>query len=471
MTLLSISVQLDPILGPRRSSGCDVSPFSPNCECAEALSHRSSQLDQVEAALQLKSLTMWYHINFFKSPWVSLRMLHSSGRSRFVLHEGATLLDLREKVHTQIEDTSASPGRVLGAVATPTLWDPPSAAVSLEPTISGTPGTTIPADSLVFAVPTDAQPSNAGGARYSPPERVHGALRLAQKASSFMHARRPWSPGRMTCKQGHTHYPRATYWTLMIYCLMTPRARPDHPAQHMFRWLRVTLSWSVRGRGGHGSFGFTPAASSSVVDDVAPFAAPSAPCALPGTWSGQVPLQLAREVTLHRGFNGARRQAHTHIFSSGLNHWRSEAAHPGALQPHVGGKALPNCTRPRGSRLAFLILVSRVVLCTRLLLFMVSVHRPQSGRWAASPRSPAGSNPGSSTWSRQNFTVGSGHSISRERESRSATSSRPHVSFMPPEGGKRESLGFRVGGSRIWTFCSTLWCLLCRAGCALGRPS
>ena len=26
-------------------------------------------------------------------------MLHSSGRSSFVLHEGATLLDLREKVH------------------------------------------------------------------------------------------------------------------------------------------------------------------------------------------------------------------------------------------------------------------------------------------------------------------------------------------------------------------------------------
>ena len=171
----------------------------------------------------------------------------------------------------------------------------------------------------------------------------------------------------------------------MIYSLMTAHGRPDHPAQHMFRWLRVTLSWSVRGRGGHGSFGFTPAASSSVDDDVAPFAAPSAPCALPGSWSGQVPLELAREVTLHRGFIGARRQAHTHIFTSGLNHWRSEAAHPRALRPHVGGKALPNCTRPRGSRLAFLILVSRVVLCTILLLSMVSVHRHQSGRWAASP--------------------------------------------------------------------------------------
>ena len=61
------------------------------------------------------------------------------------------------------------------------------------------------------------------------------------KAGSFMHARRPCSPGRMTCKQGHTHYPGATYWTLMIYCLMTAHARPDHPAQHMFRWLRVTL--------------------------------------------------------------------------------------------------------------------------------------------------------------------------------------------------------------------------------------
>ena len=91
-------------------------------------------------------------------------MLHSSGRSRFVLREGATLLVLREKAHTQIEDTSASPGRVPGAVVTPTFWDPPSAAISMEPTISGTPGTTIPADSLVFAVPTDA---NAGGPRYS----------------------------------------------------------------------------------------------------------------------------------------------------------------------------------------------------------------------------------------------------------------------------------------------------------------
>ena len=118
-------------------------------------------------------------------------MLHSSGRSRFVLREGATLLDLREKVHTQIEDTSASPGRILGAVETPTLWDPPSAAVSMEPTISSTPGTTIPADSLVFAVPTDAHPSNAGGARYSPPERVQRALRLAQlhDESGLFHAR------------------------------------------------------------------------------------------------------------------------------------------------------------------------------------------------------------------------------------------------------------------------------------------
>ena len=88
---------------------------------------------------------------------------------------------------TQIEDTSASPGRVPGAVVTPTLWDPPSAAVSMEPTISDTPCT----DSLDFAVPTDAQPSNAGGASHSPPERVQRALRLAQlhDESGLFHAR------------------------------------------------------------------------------------------------------------------------------------------------------------------------------------------------------------------------------------------------------------------------------------------
>ena len=44
---------------------------------------------------------------------------------------------------TQIEDTSASPGRVQGARVGPTLWDTPSAAVSKAPTMSDTPGTTI----------------------------------------------------------------------------------------------------------------------------------------------------------------------------------------------------------------------------------------------------------------------------------------------------------------------------------------
>ena len=47
-----------------------------------------------------------------------------------------------------------------------------------------------------------------------------------------------------------------------------------------------------------------------------------------------------------------------------------------ALRPHVGGKALPNYTRPRGSRLAFLILVSRVVLCTRLLVHGLRASSP-----------------------------------------------------------------------------------------------
>ena len=81
--------------------------------------------------------------------------------------------------------------------------------------------------------------------------------------------------------------------------------------------------------------------------------------------------------------------------------------------------------------------------------------------------------------SRQDFSVGSGHSIRRERESRSTTFSHSHVSFMPPEGDTSEPQGFWFGWSCFlilwssvscfWSLCLTLWNLWCRACRVLRR--
>ena len=85
---------------------------------------------------------------------------------------------------------------------------------------------------------------------------------------------------------------------------------------------------------------------------------------------------------------------------------------------------------------------------------------------------------GSFAGSRQDFS-GSGHSIRRERESRSTTFSNSHVSFMPPEGDTSEPQGFWFSWSCFltlcfsvswfWSLCLTLWNLWCRACRVLRR--
>ena len=192
-------------------------------------------------------------------------------------------------------------------------------------------------------------------------------------------------------------------------------------------------------------------------------AAPSAQCALPGSWHGQVLLELAREVTLSPWLQwnstagpGGHFPLRTRLVV--INHWRRGTAHIQGPSRHMLAERL--------LELHEALRLETRVLCSRLLLFMRFVRLlTYLGLPASRPvrtlgrRSPASTNSGSRTRSR------------RERESRSATSSRPHVSFMPPEGDPGDSQGFGVGCSRIWTFCVTLWCQLCRAGCALGRPS
>ena len=120
---------------------------------------------------------------------------------------------------------SASPGTVQGAGVTLTFWGSHPPTTSIEPTICDTLGTTIPADTLDFAVPTDAQPPDGGGAPYSSLERVQRSLphSCVTKAGSSTCARWPRSPGR-DMQTGTRPLPGVTHWTFMIHCLMTARA-------------------------------------------------------------------------------------------------------------------------------------------------------------------------------------------------------------------------------------------------------
>ena len=76
---------------------------------------------------------------------------------------------------------SSSPTRAHPA---PTLWDsPPASAARLAASSCATPVTTVPVESsgsvISPATQSSAQSCDAGGSRYSPPERIQRALRLA----------------------------------------------------------------------------------------------------------------------------------------------------------------------------------------------------------------------------------------------------------------------------------------------------
>ena len=238
-------------------------------------------------------------------------------------------------------------------------------------------------------------------------------------------ARQPCSRGRMTRKQVQAHCSGVIYGTFMSHCPMIARApwpscatpTPIAPGHTIPLWPRLKLWRILRFR-------------ASAVADVAPHGAPSARCALPGSWNGQALLELATP-------------GHTFTLApmeSDVRPWQTrgrqqplaqrDRAHSGALQPSVSGKA-PSATRG-GSSLAFLTLATPAVLSrfARLL-------NAWSGPWAASPVTAQ-----HLPWLAHLVSPGRPWLPNRERESRSATSSRTHVSFKQPERWHRRIQGF-----------------------------
>ena len=165
------------------------------------------------------------------------------------------------------------------------------------------------------------------------------------KACFFMQRRRPCSPERMTCKQGQAQ-PRSHL--LDLHDLL-----PDDSARAL-TILRNTCSDRSQSP--------FPGRSAVEVDTDAldsrqrrrrrrrPHAASSAQCALPGSWSGQVPLELACEVKLSPWLQwnptagpGGRLSAQDTLGRHQPLAQR-DCTHPGSLPPHVGGK-VPRSTR------------------------------------------------------------------------------------------------------------------------------
>ena len=213
--------------------------------------------------------------------------------------------------------------------------------------------------------------------------------------------------------------------------------------------------------------------------------APPAHCALPGSWNKDLPQELAREVTLSPWFQwtptsgpGGHHQLKTRLGI--ITHWRNGTAHiQGPSSQQLAGRilelreALKHETRVPTTDIPDIQAPVAHSVGDRADCVEPAPSTPGSIP-APRPLSPSSVHSRPRARSRQDFSVGSGQSIRKERESRSTTFSHSHVSFMPPEGDTSESRGFWFSWSSFWTLCYgvscfwsiclTLWSLLCDLG-------
>ena len=145
---------------------------------------------------------------------------------------------------------------------------------------------------------------------------------------------------------------------------------------------------------------------------------------------GRPCLSLQREVTLSPWLQwnptshpGGHLQLRTHLGVN--NHWRSGTAHIQEPSSHLLGERFLELHKASRfeTRVPDTCNSSSSVLQLQLLMRFARLLKAWSSLWAASP------------FTSQHLPIltSQGRSTSRERESRSATSSRTHVSLKPPE--------------------------------------
>ena len=213
---------------------------------------------------------------------------------------------------TRIDVPSPGPARAQPA---PTRWDsPPPSAASLAATPSAPSGILVPGESLDAmmspAAQSTAQSLEAGGSRYSPPERIQRALRLAHlhEENRKWHEREAallaWAHNTQTgpgplpmnkLRELHSYLIDDSTRALAMLRNTSPfrthpaptacpeRSRSPRPVQPMVNSELDTLV-TGRQRPRHRRPRESPA--------------PPAQCALPGSWNKDFLQELAREVTL-----------------------------------------------------------------------------------------------------------------------------------------------------------------------------
>ena len=245
---------------------------------------------------------------------------------------------------TQIDVASSGPARAQPA---PALWDSPPSAARLAATPCVPLVTMVPVEtsgSAISAVTqSSAQSFDAGGSRYSPPERIQRALRLAhlhdesrkwhERVAALLAWAHDTQPGPVPLpmsksRELHSLLPEDSTRALAMLRNTSPvRTSPVRPASRSPRPAQPELDTHRHRR---------------------PQEAPPPPahCALPGSWNKDFLQELAREVTLFPWLQwtptsglGGHHQLKTRLGI--IDHWRNGTAYiQGPSSHQLAGRIL-----------------------------------------------------------------------------------------------------------------------------------